>query len=54
MRSVDVIFTPPNSVMTAKIDRFLNGGQKRIEVPYLHLILVLFILVSGVNADFVF
>lgn len=32
----------------------LNCGQNRIEVLYLHLILVLFILVSGVNADFVF
>lgn len=30
----------------------LNCGQNRIEVLYLHLILVLFILVSGVNADF--
>ena len=32
----------------------LNCGQNRIEVLYLHLILVLFILVSGGNADFVF
>lgn len=32
----------------------LNCGQNRIEVLYLHLIVVLFISVSGVNADFVF
>ena len=31
----------------------LNWGKNRIEVLYLHLIIVLFILVSGVNADVV-